>query len=365
MNIAIVIGSMRVETGGPPSVVKSHVKILADKGHLVTVLATNDLKKIDPQLRHAFSYRVFFCDYPALDQFDGVFFHGIWHLEFAFFAKALRKRSIPYSLFAHGMLDPWSISSSRLKKQVFSWMPVCSDLVTGAHSLIFGTDVELENASSLFSYKSKKIIPNTSFFGSDDMIAAGAKVYSENSPRKILFLSRYHAKKGLKEFISAFSMLDKSIQQRLEVICVGLSHDSNYENECRQLAGEVASPDSIKFLDVSGDDARSMLLSSHALVLPSFQEGLSMSLIEALLVGRVILMSDRCNLNVLESEGAAFVFDLSQQCIAEMLVKFSEVELENLAKMSAASLKFSHKYFSPDAVGDKLLTIISEMSGSK
>jgi glycosyltransferase involved in cell wall biosynthesis len=180
-----------------------------------------------------------------------------------------------------------------------------------------------------------------------------------------LFLSRYHPKKGLKEFISAFSTLDKTIQQRLEVICVGLSHDYNYENECRQLAAEVACPDRIKFLDVSGNDARAMLLLSHALVLPSFQEGLSMSLIEALLVGRVILMSDKCNLNILRSEGAAFVFDLSQQCIAETLVKFSEIELDNLAKMSAASLKFSHKHFSPDAVGDKLLAIISEMSGSE
>lgn len=365
MNIAIVIGSMAVETGGPPSVVNSHVKILADKGHFVSVLATNDLKKTDPRLYRAFSYRALFCDYPVLDKFDAVFFHGIWNIEFVFLAKALRKRSISYSIFAHGMLDPWSMSISRPKKLMFSKVPVCRDFITGAHSLIFGTDIESENASSLFKYKSKRTIPNTSFFGSDDVVSFGAKVYENNSPRSILFLSRYHPKKGLKEFIEAFSMLDKNIQQRLEVICAGLSHDYNYEKDCRDLAAAVACPDRIKFLDVSGADARALLLRSHALVLPSFQEGLSMSLIEALLVGRVILMSDKCNLNVLGSEGAAFVFDLSQQYIAETLVKFSEIELDKLAEMSGASLKFAHNYFSPHAVGGKLRMMISEMSGSE
>jgi hypothetical protein len=44
--------------------------------------------------------------------------HGVWDPLFKISAGELRRVGVPYVVAPHGMLDPWSLQQSRLKKRI-------------------------------------------------------------------------------------------------------------------------------------------------------------------------------------------------------------------------------------------------------
>jgi poly(glycerol-phosphate) alpha-glucosyltransferase len=112
--------------------------------------------------------------------------------------------------------------------------------------------------------------------------------------KKLLFLGRIHPKKGLSELLKAWAKAQSQKPEALsnwELLIAGWD-DGGHEAGLRELAG-----DSVEFVGSKyGEEKERLLREVDAFVLPSFSEGLPMSVLEAWSFGLPAVMTDFCNL---------------------------------------------------------------------
>ena len=134
----------------------------------------------------------------------GVLFHGhgIWLLPVHFMSKIARKLDIPYVITPRGMLEPWSLSQSSLRKKIALKFFQYKDLANSA--CIHATaPMEVASIRSLGFKNPIAMIPN-----GVNISEFSVKVPLKSTmPRKILFLSRIHVKKGIENLLEAWQLI--------------------------------------------------------------------------------------------------------------------------------------------------------------
>src|SRR4030095_9725268 len=120
-------------------------------------------------------------------------------------AHAQRK---PYTFTPHGMLDPWSLSQGRLKKQIYLALRLKRDLDQAA--AIHSTAETEANLTASLNLAAPKIVERLIIDLSDFQppLRRGqfrAKFAQQLGDRPfVLFMSRIHHKKGLDLLVPAF-----------------------------------------------------------------------------------------------------------------------------------------------------------------
>jgi poly(glycerol-phosphate) alpha-glucosyltransferase len=344
MNAAIVTASLSREAGGLHFAVSRLARALCDHGLAMSVeglrdgFSDEDLPAWQPAqctlhnrkgptaLGYAPSLAtaLIACN-PALAHT-----HGIWQWPSAAVHRWHRRTGRPYVVSPHGMLDPWALALSRWKKGIASAWYESAHLRDAAclHALC------QSEADSIRAYGLKNpvcIIPN----GVDLVDAETLKTEKLKSEKKILlFLGRLHPKKGLVNAIRAWHALSHSTSNiqhstfdEWQFVVAGWDqggHRAELERLCREIGVSAASVSVDRFLSDSSQDhlaplgtsgpARSasptvlflgsafgeakdaLLRRADAFILPSFSEGLPMSVLEAWSYRLPVLMTDHCNL---------------------------------------------------------------------
>jgi len=103
----------------------------------------------------------------------------------------------------------------------------------------------------------------------------------------VIFTGRLHQNKGLKELVTAFrSVVDQVQQARLWLIGDGPYRDALYQRiGDLDLRGHVMMPGAF-------DDVEDVLMAADAYALPSYEEGMSLSLLEAMAARLPVVASD-------------------------------------------------------------------------
>lgn len=293
--------------------------------------------------------------------FDVVHIHGIWSLALASAAKAARTAGVPYVVAAHGMLDRWSMARSRTKKRVAMTLFGFADMLRQADGIQFGTTDEAEEARPLGLAAREFAVPNgIDASVLDRTLSDGGGTLLETFPGLAgrypvaLFLGRLHPKKGIHLLYDAFARVAAD-HPNAALLIVGISQDQQYEAELTRRASERDLAGRVFFTSkLVGREALLATRSAHLLVMPSFQEGFSVAVLEALAAGLPVLATVPCHLSELQAAGAGRVVEATVDGLAEGLRWFFARDAAQLAQLGSHGRRWVETEFTWPAVGAKV-----------
>jgi poly(glycerol-phosphate) alpha-glucosyltransferase len=283
--------------------------------------------------------------------------HGIWTYASVAAHQLSQKTRAPYILSPHGMLDPWAIKNSGWKKRIARLLYE-ERVQSGAACFHAATERELGDIHRFGRRNPICIIP----YGIDlpDLKQSTPSAWGRHLPagvKKLLFLSRFHPKKGIIPMLEAWRILRQqhfSPAKDWRLILIGVG-DGNYEDTlksyCLKLEipwADILEPGKIKAFNTHSNDPSvifvgpqfgprktSSFLDSNAFILPSYSEGLPMVVLDAWAHARPVVMTPNCNLPEGFTHGAAIRIQPEAKDIARglrQLFEMSDADRRNMGQ---------------------------------
>jgi len=263
--------------------------------------------------------------------------HGIWQYPSAAVATWGRATGRPHVVSPHGMLDPWAWRNSRWKKRIALALYEGRHLRNAAclHALC---NSEYESFRSFGLKNPVAVIPN-------GVTLPSCTVTQDHGPPRLVFLGRLHPKKGLRELIDAWAQIPANERGEWQLVIAGWD-DGGHEPALRQQADERGVATSVEFVGPKfGLEKEQLLASATAFILPSFSEGLPMSVLEAWSYGLPVVMTGHCNLPEGFSNEAALRIKPDSNSIATGLRKIMELSPTDRAAMGIRGRALVEKQF--------------------
>ena len=207
---------------------------------------------------------------------DVIHLNGLWSPMLAAAAAASRHFRIPYIVTPHGMLEPWSLSVRPLRKRL-ALLAFQKRVLQHASAIHVTSELEAKHLRDLALTPAPIVlIPNAvdaPTTGADRSWAEGL------TPRKLLFMSRLHPKKGLDLLLKAWHEVQPD-GWRLVIAGTG---DPAYETTLHELTRQLGL-NTVDFLGhVDGPDREAVYASASAFILPTFSENFGNVIAEAML----------------------------------------------------------------------------------
>jgi glycosyltransferase involved in cell wall biosynthesis len=271
--------------------------------------------------------------------------HGIWTFPGVALRFAARRAGRPYGIFVHGQLDPWFCRKYPLKhlKKMLYW-PVQYPVLRDALAVFFTAESERDLAEINFRPNAW----NSAVVGlgitdpeecSNDPAAQIETFYREfpvlRGRRYLLFLARLHAKKGCDLLLEAFGRIADSAPD-VDLVMAGPDQEGMQAKLQRTadqfgIAGRVHWPG---FID--GDLKWGALRACEAFVLSSHSENFGIAVVEALAVGRPVLISNQVNIwPEIESDRVGLVEDDTLEGTERLLRRWFDLLPEERDAMAA------------------------------
>lgn len=375
MKVHLVLDSVSREGGGITEAERRLHQHLASHGVRTSVYALRDaFSEADLSAWLQTSPRVFpvrgpgaLGASPALwtalrdEPADLIYRAGLWRLPSYAAARWKRKHGKPEVIAPHGMLDPWAVRNSRWKKVM------AKALYEGRHlrdaSCIRALCASEVDSIRAFGLKNPVCLVPNGVELPEEQADSGLPA-AGTGRKKLLFLGRLHPKKGLAHAIKAWKEIRK--EDGWQFVIAGWDqggHEAELKRLCRE-AGIAASgvpvaaflanreePDvneaTVLFVGPAfGRQKDELLRLASAFILPSFSEGLPMSVLEAWAYRLPVLMTDHCNLPEGFAAGAAIRIGTDETSIAEGLRLLLQSPASDLRSLGANGRKLVESRFS-------------------
>jgi poly(glycerol-phosphate) alpha-glucosyltransferase len=277
--------------------------------------------------------------------------HGIWMYPQFLALKWQDKYKRPVIISPHGMLDPWALNNSSWKKKIVGFL-FANKSLRKANCIHALCNSEYESIRSYGLTNPVAIIPN-----GIDLPKDFKKKIQNKSKKNLLFIGRIHPKKGLKLLIEAIHILksnNESFVKKWQLHIVGWNQQG-HEDELKVLCNNYNLESEIKFLGPLFDDKKvEALKKADAFILPSYSEGLPMSVLEAWSYQLPVLMTKECNLYEGFDNNAAIEIGLSPNQIADKLIFLNKMSLIEYKDMSNNALKLVKQKFTWDIIASDM-----------
>jgi poly(glycerol-phosphate) alpha-glucosyltransferase len=295
-----------------------------------------------------------------------------------------KKTRKPVVVAPHGSLDAWALNNSRWKKRVASWLFKDEQLRSATcFRALCAAEADAIRAYGL--RQRIEVVPNGVELPEMGKVESGnAETLKGEGKRRLLFLGRIHPKKGLVGALRAWADIRNSASgignsQEWQFVIAGWDQ-GGHEGELKALCGELGlriadcgTTENLKLnsyklkteraLDIQGglrpengssrrltlpdvdvvffgpafgEEKEALLRSADAFILPSFSEGLPMSVLEAWAYGLPVVMTPECNLpegfvsgaalEIRSGEGSLQGADFSFQYVLRALLEMSDAD---------------------------------------
>lgn len=241
----------------------------------------------------------------------------------------------------HGMLDPWALKNSAWKKKLVGKLFEYENLKTADcfHALCKS---EYNSIRDFGLTSPIAIIPN----GID--LPNNIQIEKNNKKRVLLYISRIHPKKGLKEMIEGVAILrqrNKSILDNWSIRVAGWNQNGHLE-ELIFLCKKLGLSNIVNFIGpIFGGEKEQELCQADAFILPSFSEGLPMSILEAWAYKLPCIITDYCNLPEGFETNAAIRIEPNSESIADGLENMFSMSNSQRISMGINGYKLCERQF--------------------
>ena len=263
-----------------------------------------------------------------------VHLHGLWQGHTRRGAREARRSGVPYLIAAHGMAEPWALRHKALKKRIYTAVVEGKNLRRAAclHAL---SGPEVGHLRALAPDTPICLVPNGVDLAPFDDLPSRSALEAEHPELVgkfvVLFYGRLHAKKGLDLLASAMAAIAPSHPQ-VHILLVG--RDDGALGPFLDQLGDLRS--SVTTIGhVGGESARRVWAVADAFVLPSYSEGFSMAILEALACRLPCLVTRTCHFPELAAAGGAIEVEPTPEGVTEgfrMLVDIPEKARRELGR---------------------------------
>lgn len=358
MRLLHIIDRFAPATGGPPEALRQLIRASRAAGTDVEAVCLDDpqadyLKGIDCPVhalgqsylgRFAYSARLGRWLKENGSRYDALVMHGIWSFPGLATRAAAQQVGRPYGIFPHGALDPWfnrKYPIKHLKKRLY-W-PLQYRVLRDAAAVFFTTETERELASTSFSPSQWRGVVVPYGISEPETPAGGEEAQREafygrfpelRSKRFFLFLGRIQEKKGCDLLIEGFARIAGE-EPEVDLVLAGPDQEGT-RAKLEKLAEARGIPRRVHWTGMIQDDVKwGALRACEAFVLTSHQENLGISVVEALAVGRPVLVSTQVNLwPEIREDGVGLAEEDTREGAERLLRRWFELTAEERTAMA-------------------------------
>ncbi len=222
-----------------------------------------------------------------IQQDDRVILNGIFHRSVAAFARLLKRQAIPYIVAPHDPYHPAIFQRNKLLKTVY-WFLQEAPMLRSAWAVQI-LDERHQQYLRNRGIKTRTIaLPNG--FDAADVVAQSSLEWRSSGVPKIYFLGRFDAyNKGLDLLVAAIAQILKEHPVQLTLQGPEWGDRDALKDQVKQLGIDAQ----VTFLEPDYQSSPAELAMQYDIfTVPSRFEGFSLSALEAMLAGRVIVISE-------------------------------------------------------------------------
>jgi glycosyltransferase involved in cell wall biosynthesis len=265
-----------------------------------------------------------------LTRFDLVHLHGLWRYPQWVAARTARRFGIPYIVSPHGMCEPFELARKAWKKKLYFNLVERQTLQNAAaiHAITEAerthcTQLQFSKSNPLCSTQPIHVIPH----GVEMLPFLSPGAIARHLPPSIatipstspilLFMGRLHPKKGLDLLIPAFAqVLKHHPSAHLVLAGPNAGHQGNLERLAESLgvAFRVLFPGM-----VTGIQKQAMLQRADLFTLPSYSEGFSVAILEALAAAKPVVITKFCYFDEVITAQCGRVVETNVAALAQAL----------------------------------------------
>jgi glycosyltransferase involved in cell wall biosynthesis len=347
LRILHVISSMNPNLGGIVECVRQIGRSLSARGDTIEVAICQDVPgapwlasipirchPLGPGVgKYAYSPRLrrWLKEYGKT--YDAWVINGLWQFQGLGASRVALDLGIPYFVYAHGMLDPWSRRAHPFKylKKLAYWLLAEGATLERAQGVIFTSQEESELAQHFFPKAGWKSI----VVGNGISLPSGVarrqpeifkQIHNVDKEREVwLFLGRLDPKKGIELLLKAFSSKLISTQNVILVIAGGgeTSYVRNLQRKSRNLGIE----DRVRWLGpLYGEEKWEAFSSAALFILPSHQENFGIALVEAMAMGVPVCTTRSVNIHrEIEAFNAGIICEDNEKSLVDAFQRWQRL----------------------------------------
>lgn len=334
MRILHVIANLAPRYGGPSTAAMGMAVALANRGHEVEIFTTDqdgrgrlNVTTNQPVSHNGVTVWYFRASLrfgwavslplakalrSRIREFDVVHIHSLYLFHDVVAGHFCRKYQVPYIVRPHGTLDPYIFARHRLRKALFE-LAVERRNLRWASRIHYTTREEMILAQSVIKGMAPGAVVPLGLHGEKYQTMPPPGAFRRNWPEIgqrwiCLFLGRVNFKKGLDVLLPAFSEVSKA-RSDTHLVIAG-PEDEGYAQQVRKWVRELNLQDHVTFTGMLlGDEKLAAFKDANAFVLPSYSENFGISVVEAMLSGLPVIVSNKVNLwtDIAEAEAGLII----------------------------------------------------------
>ena len=337
MNILHVTPSMAPAWGGPVAVVSELIPALSRHGMRSEILtASGHRVGDDPAAPPGVPLHAFPTGLPArvwtaysrqltaflrqnIGRFDLAHIHEVWHHAGYAAFRAARKNGVPIVLTPHGELSEWRLRHKRWKKWIY--MKAALDrILRNADAIHAITQAEKRRIAELGCDTPVLVAPNGIDPAPFDNLPSPAEFLDRfpviRGRRVILFLGRLNSTKGLDILARSFTPVARRFPDA--ILLIAGPDEEGVRAKTESILRSEGTLRSALFTGIlTGTDKLAAMSLAAVFVLPSYSEGFSIAILEAMAARVPVVISRGCNFPEAAERGAGFVVEPSHIPVAE------------------------------------------------
>lgn len=269
-----------------------------------------------------------------------VYVNSFWSYHFSIAvikAKKQKQLSCPVLLAPRGMLSSGALGLKSIKKRIFLFLGKIFSLY---NDITFHATNEIEKSDIKRQFRNARIF-----------VAANVnsgRAYPLEKPKqerhiKLFYLSRIAKVKNLHFALNILSDVPAEINVEYDIY--GNIEDKEYWTECLEIISKL--PINIKVTyrhELQFNEVQPIIVSYHALFLPTLNENFGHSIVESLLCGCPVIISDQTPWSDVEQNNAGYALGLSdKQGFVNSIVKLARLNKNDYSLTSAGAINYISK----------------------